>query len=504
MSKPFHKFEQGGHYILLDICAGSVHVVDGLIYKMIGLMGAPPDGEVLPVSSADDTEAKSYSKLGCDSPGLLQYLIETFSDYPERDVKDCFGEIRRMVERGEFSGVDDYRDYADANVDAPLKAMCLHVSHDCNLRCGYCFADGGGFGGERLTMTPDTAKNAVDFLIRSSGERPNLEIDFFGGEPLMAWNTVKAAVEYAKEQGQKHGKDFKFTITTNGLLLDDEKITYINNEMSNVVLSLDGRREVNDRLRKAPSGKGCYDIILPKFKKLIDNRVREGKTDYFIRGTFTSLNLDFAGDVTAIADEGFKNVSIEPVAVSPETPFALRPEHLPRITEEYDRLFDIMREKDGEFNFFHFIIDLKKGPCILKRLRGCGAGNEYIAVAPDGNIFPCHRFVGIDKWKMGNISIGVTDKSIKEYFSHTHIYAKETCPDCWARFYCGGGCNAESYIFEGDARKPAGLSCELMKKRIECAIALVVDREMREQNTLAPDATLSADSTRRSQTAEPL
>ncbi|MDR2531871.1 MAG: thioether cross-link-forming SCIFF peptide maturase [Oscillospiraceae bacterium] len=430
MVKPFHKFKQGGNYILLDINNGGVHAVDGQIYHAL-----------------------------------------------DRDDFAASPEYAELIDAGIFDSEDDYAEYADMNVNAPLKAMCLHVSHDCNLKCGYCFAESII---EHTVMSPETAKKAIDFLIRGSAGREHLEADFFGGEPLLAWETVTQTVEYAKAQGAKHGKKFRFTITTNGLLLDDEKTAYINEEMSNVVLSLDGRREVNDRLRKCKNGKGSYDIILPKFRELVDSRKKTGFTDYFIRGTFTGYNLDFADDVLAIANEGFRYISIEPVTVSTELPFAIKKEHIPRIKSEYDRLSDIMSDNNGGWSFFHFCADLEHGPCILKRLRGCGAGNEYIAVTPDGNIFPCHRYAGIDEWKMGNINIEASpvNKTIKEYFSKTHIYAKEKCRECWARFYCGGGCNAEFFIFEGDANKPSEVFCELMKKRTECAIALAVRKAL--------------------------
>ncbi|MCL2693471.1 MAG: thioether cross-link-forming SCIFF peptide maturase [Oscillospiraceae bacterium] len=428
----FHKFRKGGFCILLDVCGGGVHVVDEDIYNAL--------------DSADYASSPEYAEL---------------------------------CEAGLFSGGDDYREYADMNVSAPLKAMCLQVAHECNLRCGYCFAEGLIENGVRGIMPPETAKKAVDFLISGSGEREHLEIDFFGGEPLLAWDTVRQTVAYAKEQAVIHGKEFRFTITTNGLLLDDEKNAFINAEMCNVVLSLDGRKEVNDRLRPCPNGAGSHDIILPKFKKLIKARNKPGCTDYFIRGTFTNYNLDFADDVLAIAGEGFGNISIEPVTVTPDVDFAIRAEHLPRIKDEYDRLFELMRDNGNEWSFFHLCIDLNDSPCILKRLRGCGAGNEYIAVAPDGNIFPCHRYTGIEEWKMGNINLGTPlNETIKTYFAKMHIYAKEECPDCWARFYCGGGCNAESFIFEGDAKKQPEIFCEMMKKRIECAIALSTCKAM--------------------------
>jgi uncharacterized protein len=420
MRKPYHKFFQGGNYILLDVCNGGVHIIDEEIFRVL--------------NSEDYENTPEYAEL---------------------------------LEAGLFKGSDDYESYADVNVNAPLKAMCLHVAHDCNLRCGYCFAENAV--AERGIMPPQTAKKAVDFLIQGSKDRRHLEMDFFGGEPLLAWETITETISYCKQQGEKHGKQFKFTLTTNGLLLDDEKIAYINREMSNVVLSLDGRRAVNDKMR----GAGVYDKVLPKFRQLVGSRTKESFTDYFIRGTYTGYNLDFADDVLAIADEGFKYISIEPVTVADNLPFALRSEHLPRIMSEYDRLFEIMQSRD-DFSFFHFCIDLHNSPCILKRLRGCGAGNEYIAVTPDGNIFPCHRYAGIDEWKMGSIYNNSLNLPIKEYFSKTHIYAKEKCRSCWARFYCGGGCNAEFFLFEGDACTPSEVFCEWMKKRIECAIALAV------------------------------
>jgi uncharacterized protein len=434
MPKPFHKFKSGDKHILLDICGGGVYVIDEEIYHALDERNA--EGGV------------PYDKA-----------------------------YQELLDAGLFAGGDDYRAYADMNVNAPLKALCLHVSHDCNLRCEYCFAEGII---ESSLMSEKTAKAAVDFLVCNSGERENLEIDFFGGEPLMAWETVKKTAEYANAQGAKHCKDFKLTLTTNGLLLDDEKIAFINENFHNVVLSLDGRREINDKMRRCKNGAGSYDVVLPKFKKLVQTRTKAGFTDYFIRGTFTGYNLDFADDVSTIAGEGFRNISIEPAAVCSSLPYALREEHLPRIRDEYDRLLGLAKKSD--WRFFHFYVDLFNSPCILKRLRGCGTGNEYVAVTPDGNIFPCHRYVGLDDWKMGNITVGADDsvrpldEKIKAYFAKMHIYAKENCPDCWARFYCGGGCNAESLLFEGDAAKQNELTCELMKKRFECAIALAITR----------------------------
>jgi uncharacterized protein len=419
MQKPYHKFFQGGNFILLDVCNGGVHVVNEEIYNALDR--------------------------------------EDYINTPE---------YAELLEAGICTGSDDYEGYAEANVSAPLKAMCLHVSHDCNLRCAYCFAEDAIR--QRGVMSAETAKKAVDFLIAGSLDREQLEMDFFGGEPLLAWETILETVSYSKQQGVKFDKSFKFTLTTNGMLLDNEKIAFINAEMSNVVLSLDGRKAVNDKMR----GTGVYDKVLPKFKQLVNSRTG----DYFIRGTYTAYNLNFADDVLAIADEGFRYISIEPVTVAEDADFALRAEHLPQIKNEYDRLFEIAQVRK-DFSFFHFCIDLHNSPCILKRLRGCGAGNEYIAVTPDGNIFPCHRYAGIEQWKMGNINdVGarIARPDIKQYFAETHIYAKEKCRSCWARFYCGGGCNAEFFLFEGDACKPSEVFCEWFKKRLECAIALAV------------------------------
>ena len=350
--------------------------------------------------------------------------------------------------------------------------MCLQVSHDCNLRCEYCFAETGDFGTGRKTMPPNIGKKAIDFLIEKSFGRENLELDFFGGEPLMAWDTVVETVEYARSVEKKHNKNFRFTITTNGMLLDEEKTEFINREMSNCVLSLDGRKEVNDRIRFTPNHKGSYDIIVPKFKKLVEGRTKEGRTDYYIRGTFTKYNLDFANDILHMAELGFKQLSVEPVVTAPEFPYALTEADLPRVFDEYDKLYEIMKEKPDRFNFFHFKIDLDQGPCAIKRLRGCGCGNEYVAVTPDGEVYPCHQFVGMEQWKMGNIFDGVIDNKIKDYFAKTHIYSKEGCSECWARFYCSGGCNANSFQYEGDVQKPNRLACEMQRKRIECGIAL--------------------------------
>lgn len=466
MNGSIHRFKQGDLYIVLDVNSGGVHVVDKMVYDLIGLLNPPLSAE-MPVE-----------------------ILKILSSYPEEELKECYAEIFSLYTDKILFSTDDYRQYAQMSVKAPIKAMCLHVSHDCNLRCKYCFAETGDFGTGRKIMTPETGRKAIDFLIEKSAGRQNLELDFFGGEPLMAWDTVKATVDYARSIEKEHGKNFRFTITTNGLLLDDEKIEYINREMSNCVLSLDGRKEVNDNIRVTPNNKGCYDIIMPKYKQLVEGRINPGRTDYYVRGTFTKFNLDFVEDVLHIAGEGFDQLSVEPVTAPEDVDYAITEKDLPVIFKGYDRLYDIMAsevEKTGRkpFNFFHYMIDLQQGPCAIKRLRGCGCGNEYVAVTPDGEVYPCHQFVGIDEWKMGSIYDGVIDKDIADYFAKTHIYSKEGCSECWARFYCSGGCNATSFIYDGDVRKPNKLQCELMKKRVECGIALSV--KMREKDFFDSD-----------------
>ena len=367
---------------------------------------------------------------------------------------------------------DEYEKFADMMTSAPIKAMCLHIAHDCNLRCGYCFAAQGDFGHGRKLMPVEIGKKAIDFLIEHSRGRHNLEVDFFGGEPLMNFDAVKEVVRYARSLEGKYNKNFRFTTTTNGLLLDDDNIDFINREMNNVVLSIDGRKEVNDRLRYTPNGKGSYDVIVPKFKKLVEQR---GDKEYYVRGTFTKYNLDFSNDVEHLYQEGFDQISVEPVIADHKIPYALTEEDLPRIYDEYDHLAQkmITRKKAGKcYNFFHFMIDLDQGPCAIKRLRGCGCGNEYVAVTPEGDIYPCHQFVGFEDWKMGNLLDGTFDTERKEQFARANVYTKEACRNCWAKFYCSGGCNANNNEFTGDILKPYKLSCDLEKKRLECAIMI--------------------------------
>lgn len=451
-----HKFKQLGYNIVIDSDSNAVHVMDDCAFDMLDFVCAPMSEE------------------------MPAELPEKLPQYSAENVRETYSELYSLYGEGQLFAEDDYEKYSETMVKSPVKSMCLNVAHDCNLRCEYCFAQTGDFGGERCIMPPETGRKAIDFLIEKSANRENIELDFFGGEPLMAWDTVVETVKYARSIEKQHGKNFRFTITTNGVLLDDEKTDFINREMVNVVLSLDGRRETTDRIRKTLNGKSAYDVIVPKFQKLVSQR---GDKDYYVRATFTKYNLDFTEDVLHMRDLGFEQLSAEPVVTDPKEPYALSEAELPRIFEEYDKLCETMANRtEKKFNFFHFMVDLDQGPCAIKRLRGCGCGNDYVAVDPHGDIFPCHQFVGIDKWKMGNLHDGTFNDEIKTYFAKTHLYSKDGCRDCWAKFYCSGGCNANSFIYEGDCRKPHKLSCELQRKRLECALALAVDKAVKSQN----------------------
>ena len=436
-----HTFTALGVYMAADVNSGAVHVLDKAAYdtlnELIAKEGQRPD----------------------------------FSRRPE-GLGDAWEELKSLYDQGLLFVEDDYIDPAAAvamQQEAPIKALCLHVSHDCNLRCKYCFAGTGDFGtGKRMTMDFETAKAAIDFVIEKSGKRRNIEVDFFGGEPLMAMDTVKKTVEYARSIEKEHGKCFRFTITTNGVLLDDENIEYINREMSNCVLSIDGRPEVNDRMRPAINGKGSYDVTMPKFKKLVAAR---GDKEYYIRGTFTRDNMDFGADVMHFAHEGFKQISVEPVVGGPDDPYALQERDIPALQSEYERLAEELRAHP-EVNFFHFNVDLAQGPCVIKRLRGCGAGCEYVAITPDGDIYPCHQFVGNEEYLLGNVFDKTFNMDISKRFAGLNIYTREDCRDCWARFYCSGGCSASNLLVNGDIKKPHHVGCELERKRLECAIAL--------------------------------
>lgn len=448
-----HTFKMFDKYIALDVNSGCVHDMDKLSYDIINFLN---------VKNFAPTSSEAKFKLVDD----LKY------DYDRSEIGDALADIAELYENGMLWAKDDFEIASNLKENAPVKAMCLHVSHDCNLRCKYCFADEGKYHTEkRELMTAETGKRAMDYLVEHSGHRRNLEVDFFGGEPLMNFEVVKEVVEYARELEKKHNKVFRFTITTNGILLDEKKLEYINENMSNIVLSIDGRKEVNDRMRYRADGSGSYDKIVPIFQKVAESRNQD---NYYVRGTFTRENLDFSEDVLHLADLGFKQISIEPVVCGEETDYSLREEDLPKIFNEYESLVKeyVKRKKEGNgFNFFHFMIDLEEGPCIIKRLSGCGCGCEYLAVAPNGDVYPCHQFVGSEEYKMGSLydSSGL-NKELRSTFEKCNVYTKPDCDSCFAKFFCSGGCIANACLINGDMNKPHKLSCEMMKKRVECSL----------------------------------
>lgn len=443
-----HRYKNNGYNIVLDVNSGSVHVVDEIVYDMVGLLD----------------EGKSEEEI----------LTALKDRYQEEDIKTALEECAVLKKEQMLFTEDVYEKAIDSFKDRPtvVKALCLHIAHDCNLACRYCFAEEGEYHGRRAMMSYEVGKQALDFLIANSGSRKNLEVDFFGGEPLMNWKVVKDLVAYGRSQEKIHNKHFRFTLTTNGVLLNDEIMEFANKEMDNVVLSIDGRREVHDFMRPFRKGAGSYDLVVPKFRKFADSR---GQKKYYARGTFTRHNLDFSRDVLHLADLGFEQISVEPVVADEKEEYALQWEDVPKICEEYDKLAKeiIKREKEGRgFNFFHFMIDLTGGPCVYKRLSGCGSGTEYLAVTPWGDLYPCHQFVGEEKFLMGNVWDGVQKPEIRDTFKECNVYAKEKCRECFARFYCSGGCAANSYNFHGSINDVYDLGCELQRKRVECAIMI--------------------------------
>lgn len=442
-----HQYKNNGYNIVLDVCSGAVHVVDDVVYDVIALY-----------------EQESLT-------GIIEKLS---TSYKEEDIKEAYEEIEELKEEGLLFAEDEYKEYVIdfKKRQTVVKALCLHIAHDCNLACKYCFAGKGEYNGDKSLMSLEVGKKAIDFLIQNSGNRRNLEVDFFGGEPLMNFEVVKGIVAYGRSLEEKYNKNFRFTLTTNGMLLNDDVMEFANKEMSNVVLSVDGRKEVNDRMRPTPNGKGSYDIFMPKFIKLANLR---NQTNYYVRGTCTHYNLDFSKDVLHLADLGFKQISVEPVVSLPEEPYAIKEEDLPILFEEYDNLAKelIKRKKEGNgFNFFHFMIDLEQGPCVAKRLSGCGSGVEYLSVTPWGDLYPCHQFVGEEDYLIGNLDDGITNTALRDEFKLCNVYAKEKCKNCFARFYCSGGCAANSYKFHGSILDAYDIGCELQKKRIECAIMI--------------------------------
>lgn len=459
-----HQYKNNGYNIVLDVNSGSVHVVDDLVYDILEdyktvTEGLVEDQKAEAVLKSITEKKKAYEQIGKDA------------------VLEAVQEIEQLIQEGTLFTEDTYKDYIFdfKKRQTVVKALCLHIAHDCNLACRYCFAGEGEYKGQKDLMSFEVGKQALDFLIANSGNRTNLEVDFFGGEPLMNFDVVKRLVEYGREQEKLHNKNFRFTLTTNGVLLNDDIMEFANKEMANVVLSVDGRKEVHDYMRPSKNGKGSYDLILPKFQKFAESR---NQTDYYVRGTFTHHNTDFSKDVLHLADLGFQQISVEPVVAPPEADYALTEADIPVICQEYDNLAKEMiarKEAGKDFNFFHFMIDLTGGPCVAKRLSGCGSGTEYLAVTPWGDLYPCHQFVGQDEFLMGNVFDGVTAGEIRDEFKCCNVYAKEKCKNCFARFYCSGGCAANSYNFHGNINDAYDIGCELQKKRIECAIMLKVD-----------------------------
>lgn len=450
-----HQYKLNGYNIVLDTCSGSVHTVDEVAYDII---------EAYKTKSTDE---------------IVSFILEKYKHLPDvtrEEVLECIDDVKALEENGKLFSEDKFEElaYSHKNNSKVIKALCLHVAHTCNLNCSYCFASQGKYQGDRALMSFEVGKQAFDFLIANSGDRRNLEVDFFGGEPLMNWDVVKKLVAYARSIEKEHNKNFRFTLTTNGMLIDDDVIEFANKEMSNVVLSLDGRKEVNDHFRRDYAGKGSYDTIVPKFQKLV--KAREGK-NYYVRGTFTHNNVDFTNDLLHMADLGFTELSMEPVVCPPGDPYALTEEDLPKLFEQYEILAKemIKRKREGRgFTFYHYILDLKNGPCIYKRITGCGSGTEYMAVTPWGELFPCHQFVGDPKYSLGNIWDGVNNTEIQDEFRLCNAYSREECRSCWAKLYCSGGCAANSYHATGSINGVYGYGCELFKKRIECAVMMQV------------------------------
>ena len=443
-----HKFKQGDNAFVLDVNTGAVHIVDDLVYDLV-----------------DDNGLRDKEVI----------INELKDKYDEKEISEAYDEIKQLVDEDMLYTKDMYEDIAHSSMDDRdyIKAVCLNIIHGCNLRCKYCFADEGEYHGHKGVMDIETAKKAIDYVVKRSGPRRNIEIDLFGGEPTLIMDTIKEIIAYARENEKKWNKNIRFTMTTNATLLNDEMMDYMDKEMGNIILSLDGRPEVNDNVRIKVDGSGSYDDILPNIKKMVAKRNKDKM--FYVRGTFTRANTDFYEDVMAMANEGFREISIEPVVLPDEHPLSLREEDLPTIFENYDKLYDEMarRKREGdEFRFYHFNVDLNGGPCVYKRISGCGAGFEYVAITPQGEVYPCHQFVGKEEYKLGTIDDDSYDKDLAKKFKMAHIYNKPKCRDCWARFYCSGGCQANNINFNGDINVPYEIGCKMQKKRIECAIAL--------------------------------
>lgn len=443
-----HKFKQGGKCFVLDVNTGAVHIVDELVYDLV-----------------DDNKLRSKEELVADFGAKYRADV----------VEEAYEELQELVAEGILYTEDQYEDIAHSSMDDRdyIKAVCLNIIHACNLRCKYCFADEGEYNGHKGKMSLETAKKAIDYVVKRSGPRKNIEIDLFGGEPTMMMDTIKEIIAYARENEAKWNKRIRFTMTTNATLLTDEMMDYMDKELENIILSIDGRKEVNDKVRIRFDGKGSYDQILPNIKKMVAKR--DKNKAHTVRGTFTRENLDFYEDVKMMVDEGFREISIEPVVLEDGHPLALRKEDLPKIFESYDKLYDELVQKKAEgkeFNFYHFKVDLNGGPCVYKRISGCGAGFEYVAITPQGEVYPCHQFVGKEEYKLGSIYDDSYNADLGMSFKKAHIYNKPKCRNCWARFYCSGGCQANNIAFNNDINNPYDIGCQMQKKRIECAIAL--------------------------------
>lgn len=457
-----HQYKLGGYNIVLDICSGSVHVVDEVAYDIIEIFEEKTKEEVL---------------------SLISQKYAGREDITEEDLEECYQQVEELKNQGKLFAPDTFEAAANTlkeKTSGVIKALCIHIAHTCNLNCEYCFASQGKYHGERAIMSLEVGKRALDFLVENSGTRRNLEVDFFGGEPLMNFDVVKEMVAYARSIEKEHNKNFRFTLTTNGLLIDDDVIEFANKEMSNVVLSLDGRKEIHDKYRVDYAGNGSWDRIVPKFQKLVEAR---GGKNYYMRGTFTHENPDFLKDIQEMLDLGFTELSMEPVVCAPGESSELTEEDLPIVMEQYEKLAELMLERDKEgkpFTFYHYMIDLTGGPCIYKRISGCGSGTEYMAVTPWGDLYPCHQFVGDEKFKLGDIWKGVDNTKIQDEFMSCNVYARKECKDCWARLYCSGGCAANAYHATGSIKGVYEYGCKLFRKRMECAIAVAVARAFAE------------------------
>ena len=456
-----HQYKLGGYNIVLDICSGSVHAVDEVAYDIIERFESNGRDEII------SDVAKKYADR---------------EDITEKDIEECYEQVEELKNQGKLFTPDTFESMAGhlkAKTSGVVKALCLHIAHTCNLNCSYCFASQGKYHGDRAVMSFEVGKRALDFLVENSGSRRNLEVDFFGGEPLMNFEVVKQLVAYARSIEKEKGKNFRFTLTTNGVLVDDDVIEFANRECSNVVLSLDGRKEIHDRYRVDYAGNGSWEKIVPKFQKFVKER---GGKNYYMRGTFTHANPDFLEDIKVMLDLGFNELSMEPVVCAAGDPSALTEEDLPIVTEQYEKLAELMIERDKAgkpFTFYHYMIDLTGGPCIYKRISGCGSGTEYMAVTPWGDLYPCHQFVGEERFKLGDIWNGVTNKEVQCEFGNCNVYARPDCRDCWAKLYCSGGCAANAYHSTGSVAGVYEYGCKLFRKRMECAIMVAIDRAFR-------------------------